>query len=176
MVKQKGRKRAVINCSLVSIIIFVISLIGSGTQAGAETAKSRTSTYLVHLEVLPIGDVEGHIVGTFSRKGLSFYENGEIATYANWGTLDFIKGNGSFQGYSLITFQDGSTNWVTWRGTAEGREYKLTGEYIKGTKRFEGIKGTFSGTGKAVTPYSKEKGTLGDAYFDITGTYSLPSK
>jgi hypothetical protein len=176
MVKQKWRKSVVINWSFMSIIIFLVWLIGSVTQAGAETVKSRTSLYLVYLEVLPVGDEEGHIVGTFSRKGLSFYENGEVATYTNWGTLDFIRGNGAFQGYSLLTFQDGSTQTVKWRGTAEASVYKLTGEYIKGTKRFEGIKGTFSGTGKALTPYSKEKGTFGDFFIDITGTYTLPSK
>jgi len=176
MVKQKGRKSAVMNWSLVSIMIFVVWLIGSVTQAGGETVKSRTSTYLAHIEVLPVGDVEGHIVGTFSRKGLSFYENGEVAVYTNWGTIDFIKGNGPFQGYSLVTFQDGSTYTIRWQGTAEGSVYKLAGEFIKGTKRFEGIKGTFSGTGKALTPYSKEKGTLSDAYYDITSTYTLPSK
>jgi len=175
MVKQKGRNSAVISWSVASIII-VASLIGSIVQARAETVKSRTSTYLAHFEALPVGDVGGHIVATFSRKGLSFQENGEVATYANWGTLDFIKGNGSFQGYSLVTFQDGSTYTVRWQGTVEGSLYRLAGEFIKGTKRFEGIKGTFSGTGKALTPYSKEKGTLSDAYFDITSTYTLPSK
>ncbi len=164
------------NWSLVSIMVFVVWLIGSVTQTGAETVKSRTSTYLARIEVLPVGDVEGHIVGTFSRQGLSFYDNGEVAVYKNWGTIDFIKGNGPFQGYSLVTFQDGSTYTIKWQGTTEGSLYKLAGEFIKGTKRFEGIKGTFSGTGKALTPYSKEKGTLSDAYFDITSTYTLPSK
>jgi hypothetical protein len=172
MVTRKGITIWGITESLVILVLLIFSL----TQAGAETVKSRTSTYLAHVEVLPVGDVEGHFVGTFSRKGLSFYENGEVATYTDWGTLDFIKGNGSFQGYSMLTFQDGSTNWIRWQGTVEGSVYNLTGEYTKGTKRFEGIKGTFSGTGKALTPYSKEKGTFGDAFFDITGTYTLPSK
>jgi hypothetical protein len=161
---------------LFGILVISAWVLGSAIQAGAETMKSRTSTYLAHIEVLPVGDVEGHIVGTFSRKGLSFYENGEVAIYTNWGTLDFIKGNGPFQGYSLVTFQDGSTYTIRWQGTVEANLYKLTGEYIKGTKRFEGIKGTFSGTGKGLTPYSKEKGTFGDAYYDIMGTYTLPSK
>ena len=57
------------------------------------------------------------------------------------------------------------------------RLFKGTGEFIRGTGRFEGIKGikgavTFSG--KEVTPYSKE--TKSDVYFDATATYILPSK
>jgi len=31
-------------------------------------------------------------------------------------------------------------------------------------------------TGKALTPYSKEKGLWGDVYYDITSTYTLPRK
>ena len=51
---------------------------------------------------------------------------------------------------------------------------KGKGEYIKGTGRFEGIKGTLSLNGYYVTPYGKE--TKGDLVVNVTGTYTLPSK
>lgn len=174
--RSKEGRSAVIHWSLLSFIIIVIWLIGSVTQAGAETQKFRITTYVTHFEVLPVGDVEGHILGTVSRKGLVFFENGEIATYTVWVTIDLIKGNGSFQGYSLTTYQDGSTQVNKLLGTLEAGMYKFKGEYVKGTKRFEGIKGTIASTGKSLTPYSKEKGTFSDVYFDVTGTYTLPSK
>jgi hypothetical protein len=48
------------------------------------------------------------------------------------------------------------------------------GEYIKGTGRFQGIKGSSTFSGKYITPYGKE--TKGDVVMDVTGTYTLPSK
>jgi hypothetical protein len=132
--------------------------------------------YVTYIEGLPVGDTAGHVVSIYSRKGLALLENGEVATYTNWGTLDFIKGNGSVQGYSMLTYPDGSTTVYKIQGTVEAGINKLTGEFIKGTGKFEGIKGTLSITGKTMTPYSKEKGTIGDAYYDITVTYTLPQK
>jgi hypothetical protein len=162
--------------NVIGTLIIAVSLLGFSQIAGAETHKFRITTYVTHFEVLPVGDVEGHILGTVSRKGLVFFENGEIATYTVWVTIDLIKGNGSFQGYSLTTYQDGSTQVNKLQGTLEAGMYKFTGEYVKGTKRFEGIKGTIASTGKSLTLYSKEKATFSDVYFDVTGTYTLPSK
>ena len=156
--------------------IFIAGILLSTTLASAETVNFRLSTYVVHFDALPVDDVEGHIVGTVLRKGLALFEKGEVATCTNWATVDLIKGNGSFQGYSLLTYQDGSSSTQKFQGTMESGVYKGMAEFTMGTKRFEGIKGTLSITGKALTPYSKEKGTWGDAYFDFAGTYTLPSK
>jgi hypothetical protein len=149
--------------------------------AQENTMNYRISSYLVHMEVLPVGDGEGHIVFTFSRKGLAFLENGEVATFTNWGTQDATKGKGTFDFYSMLTFEDDSTAVTKGQGTAEPDPkglllFKGTTEFTKGTGRFEGIKGNLSFTGRSLTPYSKEKGLWSDAYFDVTGTYTLPSK
>ena len=47
------------------------------------------------------------------------------------------------------------------------------GKYIKGTGRFEGIKGGITFNGKYITPYTKDK-TKGETVVDVTGTYTLP--
>ena len=98
------------------------------------------------------------------------------------GWFDSIKGKSSYEGYGLVTYEDGSTtisklqgNLTPIEGTKQ-RSGKGTGEYIKGTGRFEGIKGSFSYTGKQVTPYSKKEGTFSDSYYDVTATYTVPSK
>ena len=165
----------------IGILVISAWLLGGVTPVRAETMKFRLSTYLVHFEVLPVGDVEGHIVFTFSRRGLAFFETGEVATFRNWGTQDATKGKGTFQYYVLLTFEDGSTTVQKGQGTSEPGPkglpvFKGTAEFLKGTGRFEGIKGNLSFTGRSLTPYSKEKGLWSDAYFDVTGTYTLPSK
>lgn len=175
------RKMKITIWGFIGILVIAAWVLGSVTQSGAETMKFRLSTYLVHLEVLPVPDTEGHFVATFSRKGLAFFENGEVGTFTNWGTLDLIKGKASFQYYVKITREDGSSTMAKGKGTHERgpkglSSFKGTAEFIKGTGRFEGIKGNLSFTGRSLTPYSKEKGLWGDAYFDVTGTYTLPTK
>ncbi len=170
------------NWGIIGILFIVALLLMPATQAGAETTKCRLATYLTKVEWSPVGDVKGHVVGFYSRRGLAFFENGEVATFSNRGSFDSTKGKSSYQGYNLYTYEDGSTTIGTVQGTLtpiEGtkqRSAKGTQKFIKGTGRFEGIKGSGTHTGTQVMRYSKEKGILGDAYFDVTNTYTLPSK
>ena len=50
--------------------------------------------------------------------------------------------------------------------------YKGKGEYIKGTGKYEGIKGNVAWDGSYVTPYNKE--TKGDVIVKAKGSYTLP--
>ncbi len=147
-----------------------------------ETMTCKVSAYIINMELIPVGDVQGHAVGYNHRKGLVYFENGEVATYTYWGTLDLIKGKGSFKGYSIFTFADGFLIVKRMQGTLEPGpkvlpiSVKGTGEFISGTGRFQGIKGDFKITGKVLTPFSKEKETRGDICFDVSGSYTLPPK
>jgi hypothetical protein len=156
-------------------------ILGSAVQSLAQTKtmKYRVSSYAFQSDALPVGDQEGHYVGLFSRKGLSYFENGEISTFINWGTSDTIKGKGSSQGYALFTFEDGSTICGSFKCEMEPApkglsSFKCSGDYTKGSGRFEGIKGTYSLAGRTLTTFSKE--TKADMYYDVVGTYTLPSK
>ncbi len=101
---------------------------------------------------------------------LTFYENGEIATVSNVFTFDNTNGIGTAQGYSIYTFEDGSTQVHKWQekwqksSTEEGRY-----TYVRGTSRFEGIKGSGSFSGKFFE-------SIATGYSDFTGTYTLPKK
>ena len=89
-------------------------------------------------------------------------------------------GGGPFISYSTLTFQDGSTiithnKGISKEHSASGPpEIKITAEIIKGTGRFEGIKGTVSTWNKAMP---LEKGELGEKILgETTLTYTLPKK
>jgi hypothetical protein len=168
------RKMKISILVFISILVIAIWLMGPVMQASAEDMKYRVSSYITKYEALPVGDVEGHFVILYSRGGLAYFENGEVATIQNFCTADSIKGKGTVHCYSMVTFAGGSTIVGKFEGTIE--DHKGTGEYIKGTGRFEGIKGRFTYTGKSLTPYSKEKGTMGDYYYDVISTHTLPSK
>jgi hypothetical protein len=168
---------------IVATIVASVLLVTAGffaTQAVAKDVKFSVTCYLTKVEAMPVGDVEGHVILVFERRGVAIFENGECAAYLTRGTADFTKHHGPFQAYAQLTYKDGSKTISKAEANmaiSPGEKlpsFKGKGEWIKGTGKFQGIKGRFTFSGKYITPYSKE--TKGDVYFEVTGTYTLPSK
>jgi len=163
------------------ILLIGVWLIGFATLASAETLKYKIYTYVVKSENVLIGDVEGHAVGLAIRRAFLEFDNGETGTNVIVITSDRIKGSGPILVYSTMTFPDGSTivtksQGTTGGGTAVGvfTAAETTGEIIKGTGRFEGIKGTET---KRFKYFSVEKGEDGPKGIgEGTINYTLPSK
>ncbi len=181
MLKGKGSKMMVSIWGLIGILVITAWLLAPVTQAAAEIVKkAKVTSYIVKVEAIPVPDVEGHIVGVYERRGVAISEDGEVAAYHTRGTFDFIKHQGPFQGYSQLTYKDGSTTLVKYQGTmtlTPGEKLPTLagkGEYIKGTGRLQGIKGNASFSAKYITPYGKK--TKGDVVMEVTQTYTLPSK
>ena len=176
---MRKNKMTILGC--MGIFLIAALLLLPVTQARAKDVKIKISSYLTKVEVIPVPGVKGHVVGLYERRGVAVFEDGETASYLTRGSFDYNKGQGPFRGYSQITYMDGSTSRSKYQGITTvppGEKlpsFKGTGEYINGTGRFEGIKGKFSFSGKYVTPYTKDK-TKGDAYYEVTGTYTLPKK
>ena len=163
---------------MVLMLSFVL-LFGSGsilTQAGAETMNFKLVSMTENAERLKVSEIEGVFIGVLDRKGLSIFENGDIAPTNCRGIFDTKKG---FQGYSSLSFADGSTLVLSWKGPTSSIPpggdyygYSVAFEYVKGTGRFEGIKG--SGTFSAKGPtWDEEYRAKGFMYYEFTGTYSL---
>ena len=141
---------------LFGILVISAWVLGSAIQAGAETLNYKNYSYAIKTESVPIEDVEGHSLNFSTRRGFSVFENGEVATYSSVLSGDTIKGSGPYIQYVTMTFSDGSTIimkvQVTATAAAPGAPVvattKRTSEIIKGTGRFEGIKGTGTGTAK----------------------------
>jgi hypothetical protein len=165
---------------LFGTLVISALILGPAIQVGAETMKFKFYTYVTQDENAPIGDVEGHKVTFSIRRGFCVFENGEVATEVAVATGDNIKGSGSSTMYRTITFSEGSTIimrvQITVAGSAEGKHKstQATSEIIKGTGRFEGIKGTGAGLTKFLPAEKGEVGakTIGEG----TLTYTLPSK
>jgi hypothetical protein len=167
----------------IGILFIAVWLLVPAMQAEAKTVKGKHKIVapLTRVEWIAVPDVEKHVIVLYERRGVGIFENGETAAYHTRGTSDTINGQGSFHGYSDYLFKDGSTIINEYTGTltlAPGeklRTIKGEAKYIKGTGRFEGIKGNASFIGKYVTPYTKDE-TKGDAVMDVTTTYTVPSK
>jgi hypothetical protein len=163
---------------LFGILVITAWVFGSAIQAGAETMKYKFYTWVNKGEVVPVPDVEGHTVNLSMRGAFYIFENGEIATINHVGVGDTIKGAGTFMQYVTLKFEDGSTIIIKSQGTVGGYTAGGTGgwtsEIIKGTGRFEGIKGTQAAKAKYLPVEKGEAGPKG--YGEGTITYTLPSK
>lgn len=142
----------------------------------ATEEKVRNTFRYTKAEAVEVGDVPGHVLGVAEAKGLTFPDTGEIAAYGIKVTFDYVNGTGPHDGYATATFEDGATVAYRFEGTTKAVDGGKTSEfegkhtYLKGTGRFEGIKGGGSYTGKRLTPMSEGA----DCYSDATGIYTLP--
>ncbi len=163
---------------LIFAVVVLIGFLPMITQARAETMNFKLVSMIEKREMVKVTQAEGVIIGVVDRKGLSLFENGEVATTSCRGTFDTRKG---VQGYSSIIFEDGSTLLLFWKAPAiqpaggKFREYKLAVEYVEGTGRFKGVKG--NGTYTAREPqWDNDYKAKGFAYYQFAGTYTLPPK
>ena len=166
------------------ISIFLITIWLFPSQAVAETWKYKIVMYFTKAEYAPIPAMEGLAYALFEYKGLSFWENGETSFYSGAAIGEFYKGEGPVQNCVVHTFADGSTivskNKFINISAPEGKtsSYEnITGEIVKGSGRFDGIKGTIVGKGKRLAPISPGlKEMRGDAVVEGSMTFTLPSK
>lgn len=61
---------------LFGILVISAWVLGSAIQAGAETMNFKLYTYVRKGEIVPIDDVEGHIVNLLVRRSFYAFENG----------------------------------------------------------------------------------------------------
>jgi hypothetical protein len=164
---------------LFGILVILAWVLGSAIQAGAETMKCRTASVSTKVDTMQVSDLEGGTLHLGTSEGLAFCENGEIADFKAIFISDRTAGKGwQTIGYNYFTFEDGSKIITKFdqRATADSSgkiSVKSTGEIVKGTGRFEGIKGTESGIGIKVPDV---KGVPPKSARDRTLTYTLPSK
>jgi len=163
---------------IVMLSIAALAAFAALSLAGAETIRGRQVQFITKAEVIQVGDVPDHIIGIYDQTGLASFETGEVASFALKGTLDYIKGSGTIQGYTITTYEDGSTTSSKWQGTTrpdpggKGSWFENRWTYTQGTGRFAGIQGGGTSTGRRFVPF----GGGAQLYSDVTGTYTLPSK
>jgi hypothetical protein len=165
------------------LAILVSALLLSATAAAGAQAKTTVHFKGVNYEITsnfyPVGDpADGHFVGVSVRRGLTTFDTGEIGTASSVEYIDVIKGVGTTSGYATITFDDGASfttkidNHFS-MGPKGLLVASIKTEYIRGTGRFEGIRGSEVISGKQA---SSAKDFAGFFELEGTGTYTLPPK
>jgi hypothetical protein len=183
--KQKGgQNMALRGCfiGLVSACVFMVGiwLLGSVSEVKAETLNFKMFTHATKTELVPIADAAGHVMGVQVREGAMVLESGELGWVKATLLLDLVKGAGTHESYTTHTLTDGSTFTTHNKGSVEATPMgatsgaKFTGEVVRGTGRFQGVKGTTASSPKF---FPSEMGDLGGkGLAEVTLEYTLPGK
>ncbi len=169
---------------IMTLVLTFLLMVGLGifsTHTKAEELKWKSISYLSNVQAIPVADEEGHMIGVFERRGSAIFEDGEMAACLGIGTFDWTKLDGPGGSYWQFTFKDGSAIWSKVQFTSRippGEKLNFLeskGEFIKGTGRFDGIKGGYTCKGPYITPFTPDK-TKGDMILECSGTRILPRK
>jgi hypothetical protein len=157
-------------------------LLSAATLVEAQT-KTTVHYKEVHYQfagnMVPVGDpAEGRLHGVWVRRGLTIFDEGEVASYSALGDIAITKGSGTISGVDTTFFADGSSWSTKFKGQFSVGPKGLwviphEGEFIKGTGRFAGISGTLAYTSKQI---DKNPDFAGFAETEGSATYTLPAK
>jgi len=162
--------------------VIILAVFAIAVQVGAETMKLHRTTVLTKIEVLKVEDVPDHVIGLYEHTGGGYFETGEVASVMEKGTIDYIKGNGTSQGYTRLTFEDGSTIDTKFQNTTraepggKGMRFEGTFTILQGTGRWAGIQGTGTHTGRRLVPVAAGFPGGTPIFIDLTLTYTLPGR
>jgi hypothetical protein len=165
---------------LFGLFFFIVGLLGSANGVSAETLKLKLTNVVTKGESFPVENINRSRIACMVRDGVFVLENGEIGNMRGVFTAESTLGKGgSFLGYLMFVFGDGSTilgsiQSATFRPDPEKKVLaiqKASGELIKGSGRFKGIKGTQSMTGSLLKLLKGE--TFPKAYNEFVLTYTL---
>jgi hypothetical protein len=135
---------------IYAAVIALIMIFGFSTMdfvVAGETVKTKASGTSINTKwnEIEVGDEEGHVIAVFQNTQAWVLEpDGATTTQFSRGTMDLHKktGQGTMQGYSIMTYPGGDKRYASFDGKIAGKG-KWEGTYtdIGGTGKFEGCKG-----------------------------------
>ena len=176
---SRKRVRRTANIALLVPAILLLAVCSSVQAQTKTTVNYKEVHYQFTSNAVVIGNpADGHVNGVWARRGLTIFDNGEVASYSAVGDFDLTKGSGAILGTDTTFFADGSSWSTKFKGQFSIGPKGLwviphEGEFIKGTGRFEGISGTLAYTSKQV---DKKPDFEGFAVTEGSATYSVPQK
>ena len=154
----------------VALSVFGITMLDCAVAG--EKSKWHGTSVATKWHQLEVGDEEGHVIAIYEAKQVYFNENtGEKMVSITNNTMDFnLKtGQGTVKGYGMSTFPNGDKTFRMHEGKPVGKgHWKGTHSYIKGTGKYEGIKG-----GGTWDSYSLAEGV---SYIEVESEIELPAQ
>lgn len=153
--------------------VALLALVGP-IEAAEQTLGYDLVVHVSDLQVVPVPGQDGHVVGIAAFDGIAIFDDGRIANHQYAGSFDFIDGEGTFHGYALWAFEDGSRLTSSYVGEAKATAsgISLEGRHgdLAGTGSFSGATGEGSFTGSRIDHLE----TGGDTHHRGELTMTLP--
>ena len=157
-----------------AVVVFVFGIATIECAVAGERIKAHGASFTVKWEQIEVGDEEGHVIGISESIQIYFNETtGEKSTSTSIGLMDInIKtgqGSGHGYGYGVSLLKDGAKRIRTWEGKSVGNgHWKGTWSYIKGTGKYEGIKGGGTWDSYYLAPQQ--------SYLEVEGEMEMPTQ
>jgi hypothetical protein len=153
-------------CAFIGLIALAFGVALVGDAVAGEKVKGRNTYYTTKWQQMAVGDEEGHIIAIMEARSITTVFQGKTIPDGlvgrSVGLYDMGKTGVRFShGYSEFTDKDGDKFYCEGKG-------KGNWVYVKGTGKFEGIRG--GGTG-IYYPLNPEQ-----AYLDWEGEVELPKR
>jgi len=136
--------------TVMALFIFALGLALVGEAVAGEKCKGRNANYTVKSHSIEVADEEGHILNVSESKGILIIFEGVQAkklwdgiALTTWGVFDLNVKTGQGCGHGIVerVDRDGDKVWSTWEGRSEKGGWRGTVVHVRGTGKFEGIKG-----------------------------------
>lgn len=151
--------------ALAALITLVVGMAAVGDAVAGEKFKLRTVMYAVKWEQVDLADEEGHFVGLLEGKGIQTVIEGKglcdgcVVRYGALVDINTETGLGSGHGHGEVTDNDGDKYYYRRRGKPVKIEEEAWSSYwegeltiVKGTGKYEGIKGKGTWSAYVVAP------------------------
>lgn len=160
----------IISATAIIIFIFGIATIDCAVAGEKQKIKFHGASFNGKFEPIKVGDEEGHVLVIYTTKQIYIDEltDGKMhSTGVNFMDINTKTGRGFVQGYGTTIYKDGDKTFRTHKGQPEGKgHWKGTWEFVKGTGKYEGIKG-----GGTWDSYSLGHG---QSYLEVEGESEIP--
>ena len=160
--------------AIMALIAFAMGVLLVGDVVAGERVKGRAVDYVVKSEVINVPDQEGHVVGFSESKGIQTVLEGTklfdgvVERVVGVFDMNTKTGLGSGHGYNEYTDRDGDKYFATWEWKTGKSDSSATWRIVRGTGKFEGIKGKGTWISTNVTP--------NQAYTDYEGEVEWPTR
>ena len=147
--------------TFIALITLAFGVALVGDALAGEKVKGRKVDYTVKFQTVDIPDQQGHILYVYEMKGITTIFEGPQAkklwdgnSVMTWGIAESNPQTKQWsgRGYNERVDRDGDKVYTSWQGQSgkEGSEGTVT--VIKGTGKYEGIKGEGTWSSHVVAP------------------------
>ncbi len=158
--------------TVTTVVLFVFGVAIIDCAVAGEKVKWHGASFMTNWQQIEVGDEEGHVMAIFEEKEIYINEKtGEktASTAVNSVDMNLKTGLGTVTGWGWSADKDGDKIMRTHEGKPVGEgHWQGTWTYVKGTGKYEGIKGGGTWDTYALAPQQ--------SYVEVEGEVEMPGQ